>query len=170
MTRTGLDAGFSVSSCSARFPSDYSTGWYSGAGWHLFAVWLVDDAARMVSPGSPGMCRVSLYRPLQLTVCPREVRGSACLPLPLWRPTGLMGMRHCYRRFWVLRRVSCNRTICSRHCLFFVMTHTASAVVAPTHQSRSLWEQNNLYLFIFIEPPQCGENIMQYNTWYAIKM
>ena len=26
-----------------------------------------------------------------------------------------------------------------------------------------------IYLFIFIEPPQCGENIIQYNTRYAIK-
>ena len=30
--------------------------WSSGASWHLFAVWLINDAARMVPPGAPGWC------------------------------------------------------------------------------------------------------------------
>ena len=51
----------------------------------------------------PDDARDVLYRSIQLTVCPRESWGSACLPLPRWSPTSLMGMRDCCRRFWDLR-------------------------------------------------------------------
>ena len=65
-------------------------------------------------------------------MCHRELWGSACVPLPRWRPTILMVTQDCCRRFWALRHSAWRIILQSRRiCLI-----TVQLTVGRAHSDR----------------------------------